>query len=93
MIAKPKWKGSVLEFHSERMPKKRQSNSVITEILDLFEAAGWPAEVILPPKIEGDITQALYDFNKKCHLLHLSQYREKKETKVTWTAQIRPRSE
>ena len=50
LIAKPKWNGSVLEFHKERTAIKRQSNNVITVILDLFEAQGWAGTIILPAK-------------------------------------------
>jgi hypothetical protein len=89
LVSKPKWNGSVLEFHNERMPIKLQANNVITVILDQFESKEWVGTVTLPPKIEGDITQALFYFNKKCPFMRLTRTREK----VSWSDQIRPRSE
>jgi hypothetical protein len=72
ITAIPKWSGTIISYRGRQATIKRQDNSVIIPILDEFERLGWRELISLPSGLEGEVKQAIYNFNKR-GIVRLSQ--------------------
>jgi hypothetical protein len=83
LLETPVWDGVTLFYRGRRATPRPQSNSVIIPILDLFQQAGWPDSVPLPPGLQGDISQAFNHFNER-GVIRLGLFRVRSGRRVRW---------
>jgi hypothetical protein len=69
---KPSWDGSTLCWCGCAVTLKRQSNGVLVSLFDEAERLGWPQKIPLSSKVEGDVKQAVYNFNRRYRAMSLS---------------------